>query len=90
MYSLCKLVFFTCFLLNLIYLFLCSEFLFVHLWHAAASVPCYMSSDWIHHGLEDEGVYRGEDHPPKHREEVHASSQDSFTALESTISIIDR
>lgn len=33
-----------------------SEFLLVHLWHTAALVSGHLSSDWIHHGLEDERV----------------------------------
>lgn len=37
-----------------------SEFLLVRVWHPAAALPAHMSSDRIHHGLEDEGVQRGE------------------------------
>lgn len=37
-------------------LFSFSEFLLVRVRHTAAAVPGHMSSDWIHHGLEDEGV----------------------------------
>ena len=37
-------------------LFSFSELLLVHVWNAAAAVPAHVSSDWLHHGLEDEGV----------------------------------
>lgn len=64
-----------------------SEFLLVHLRHAAAAVLGHVSSDRIHHGLEDEGVQRGEGRPPRHRAEVHAVSHGSLKAAESTILI---
>lgn len=38
------------------YILTSSEFLRVHLWHTAALVSGHLSSDWIHHGLEDERV----------------------------------
>lgn len=38
------------------YVFSFSGFLLVHLRHAAAALPAHVSSDWVHHGLEDEGV----------------------------------
>lgn len=37
----------------------CSEFLLGHLRHAAALVSGHLPSDWLHHGLEDEGVWGG-------------------------------
>lgn len=33
-----------------------SELLFLHLWHAAAPVSGHVPYDWLHHGLEDEGL----------------------------------
>ncbi len=32
-----------------------SESLLVHLWHSSAALPGLLSSDWLHHGLENEG-----------------------------------
>jgi len=39
-----------------VYILTSSELLLVHLWHTAALVSGNLSSDWIHHGLEDERV----------------------------------
>ena len=33
-----------------------SGFVCVHLWNPAAAVFAHLSSDWLYHGLEDEGV----------------------------------
>lgn len=37
---------------------LLSGFLLVSVWLPAAALPPHLSSDWLHHGLEDEGVRR--------------------------------
>lgn len=50
-------------------IFLFSEFLLVHLRHTTAVVSAHVSSDWIHYGLEDEGVWR-------HRAYVRAVQND--------------
>lgn len=33
-----------------------SELLCIHLRYTAATVSAHVSSNWLHHGLEDEGV----------------------------------
>lgn len=38
------------------YFFPHSELLCIHLRYTAATVSAHVSSDWLHHGLEDEGV----------------------------------
>lgn len=43
-----------------------SEFLLVHLRHPAAAVPGHLSFNWIYHGLEDEGMQRGEASPDRY------------------------
>lgn len=55
-------------------LFCHSEFLLVHVWHPAAAVPGHLSSDWLHHGLEDERVQRGEAWRHRRGEEVSVDS----------------
>ena len=40
---------------------LLSGFLLVHLWHPAAALSGHLPSDWLHHGLEDEGVQGGKE-----------------------------
>lgn len=49
--------------------FCSSELLLLHLRYPAAAVSGHMSSDWLHHGLEDEGVFRRR-HPCWHRAQV--------------------
>jgi len=34
-----------------------SKSLLVHLWHSSAALPDFLSSDWLHHGLANEGVW---------------------------------
>lgn len=56
-------------ILVLYFFSLFSWFLLIHLWQHAAAVPADLSPDWLHHGLEDEGVWGG-CQPSWGREEV--------------------
>lgn len=58
-----------------------SELLLVHVWHAAAALSGHLPSDRLHHGLEDEGVQRGEARRLPRREEVSAGCSSAALGL---------
>lgn len=50
-----------------------SEFLRIDLWYHAAAMSGHMPSDWLHHGLEDEGVCWSQSRLLRRREKVHVT-----------------